>query len=351
MSESLPAINLDADISFLMDLLRLPSPSGYIEPARQCTLTELTGLGLESRVLPNGAVVALLKGAGKAAPRCLLAHLDVLGMMVKRVETDGMLTPEPVGGFRAATVEGEYVTIHTLQRGCYSGTIVPLKGSAHVFGDEGDEKRVFKDLRIRLDEKVNNLTDVEKLGIRVGDYVTIDPRPVLTSSGYIKGRGLDDKVGVAAAIGAIRAIKSAGLVSSGDIWLYFTEQEEGGYAVPGGLPADMEEILALDMGVVGLGQTGSEHKCSICAKDSRGVYSRIMVERLVKLSEKFGIASVVDLYPRYGSEAWTAALAGPSAARAGLIGPGVACSHAYERTHTEGMEATLKLVLAYLLEG
>jgi putative aminopeptidase FrvX len=33
---------------------------------------------------------------------------------------------------------------------------------------------------------------------------------------------------------------------------------------------------------------------------------------------------------------------------AGLIGPGVDASHAYERTHLSALEATGRLVLAYL---
>jgi putative aminopeptidase FrvX len=344
-----PAINIGQTIDFLMELLALPSPSGYIEPARKLTQSVLAKAGIESHVTPAGTLLARIPGAGKFAPRLLMAHLDVLGLMVKEIDRDGSIIPVPVGSFRAATVEGEYVTIHTLGGKTYSATMVPLKGSVHVHGEEGDEKRVFKDLRIRLDEDVAKPEDVAALGIKVGDYVTIDPRPVLTPSGYIKGRGLDDKAGAAAIVGAGTAVVANKISLPGDLWLCFTEMEEGGYAVPGGIPADVEEILALDMGVVGLGQTGSERKCSICAKDSRGPYNRAIVERLAGLASELGIAAVVDVYPRYGSEAINAVLAGAGTARSGLIGPGVACSHAYERTHRDGLAATVELTLAYLV--
>ena len=36
-------------------------------------------------------------------------------------------------------------------------------------------------------------------------------------------------------------------------------------------------------------------------------------------------------------------------ARVALIGPGIDASHAYERTHRDSLEATTKLLLAYLL--
>jgi aminopeptidase len=344
-----PSANHDRNVAILMDLLALPSPSGYIEPARKRTQQALSAAGIDSHTTPGGTLLACIPGAGKSAPRLLMAHLDVLGLMVKEIDRDGSIIPVPVGSFRAATVEGEYVTIHTLGGKTYSATMVPLKGSVHVHGEEGDEKRLFKDLRIRLDEDVTKPEDVAKLGIKVGDYVTIDPRPILTPSGYIKGRGLDDKAGAAAIVEAATVVMEQKLNLPGDLWLCFTEMEEGGYAVPGGIPAEVEEVLALDMGVVGLGQTGSEHKCSICAKDTRGPYNKVMVGRLTRLAAELDIAAVVDVYPRYGSEAINAVLAGAGTARSALIGPGVACSHAYERTHRDGLAATVDLTLGYLV--
>ena len=80
-----------------------------------------------------------------------------------------------------------------------------------------------------------------------------------------------------------------------------------------------------------------------------GPYNRAIVERLAGLATELGIPAVVDVYPRYGSEAINAVLAGAGTARSGLIGPGVACSHAYERTHRDGLAATVDLTLAYLL--
>jgi putative aminopeptidase FrvX len=34
----------------------------------------------------------------------------------------------------------------------------------------------------------------------------------------------------------------------------------------------------------------------------------------------------------------------------GLIGPGVDASHAFERTHKKGLEATIRLGIAYILD-
>ena len=52
-------------------------------------------------------------------------------------------------------------------------------------------------MEIRLDEEVYNKEDAEQLGIRVGDFVSFDPRTVITESGYIKSRFIDDKICIA----------------------------------------------------------------------------------------------------------------------------------------------------------
>ena len=47
------------------------------------------------------------------------------------------------------------------------------------------------------------------LGIQVGDFVALDANPVVTASGYVKSRHLDDKAGIAAALGAFKALVDA----------------------------------------------------------------------------------------------------------------------------------------------
>ena len=57
----------------------------------------------------------------------------------------------------------------------------------------------------------------------------------------------------------------------------------------------------------------------------------------------------VDVYPMYGSDAEASLRAGNDL-RHGLIGAGVYASHGYERSHKDGAENTLKLLIAYLLQ-
>ena len=119
--------------------------------------------------------------------------------------------------------------------------------------------------------------------------------------------------------------------------------------VAAGIPADVEELLVVDMAAVGEGQNSDEFHASLCVKDSGGPYHQGLSERLRKLAEKHAIPYKVDIYPHYSSDGEAFWSAGGDVAVA-LIGPGVDASHSYERTHTEALLATTRWVMAYLLD-
>ena len=130
-----------------------------------------------------------------------------------------------------------------------------------------------------------------------------------------------------------------------DTEVCFTVHEEVGH---GGatLPA-VDELLAVDMGCVGDDLSCTEYQVSICAKDNNGPYDYGMVTRLVELAKANGVDYAVDIYPHYGSDVAAAWHAGMDA-RGALIGPGVHASHGMERTHFDGMKATIDLAGLYL---
>ena len=72
-----------------------------------------------------------------------------------------------------------------------------------------------------------------------------------------------------------------------------------------------------------------------------------MVTRLVELARANGVNYAVDIYPHYGSDVAAAWRTGMDA-RGALIGPGVHASHGMERTHFDGLKATIDLAGLYL---
>lgn len=86
------------------------------------------------------------------------AHVDTLGAVVKKLKRmeDLKLLMLEVSAW--GSVEGEHVTIHTLSEKTYTGTILPIKASVHVYGDVAREMpRTEETMEIRIDEDVKQI--------------------------------------------------------------------------------------------------------------------------------------------------------------------------------------------------
>ena len=335
--------------TLLMDtakrLLTIDSPSGFTHKVVEEAERIARAQGYAVRRTNKGNLIVSVPGreAGKKVGLC--AHIDTLGLMVRSITADGMLKITKVGGPILPTLDGEYCKIYTRDGRVYTGTILSLSPAAHVFDDASTRPREEKELAVRIDEKVKNKSDVEALGISAGDYVCFDPKTTVTDSGFLKSRFIDDKGSAACLLTLLALMKEQGLAPRYDTQICFTVHEEVGH---GGatLPA-VDELLAVDMGCIGEDLSCTEYQVSICAKDSAGPYDYDMVTRLIQLAKANGVDYAVDIYPHYSSDVSVAWKTGMDA-KGALIGPGVHASHGMERTHFDGMKATIDLAGLYL---
>lgn len=326
-------------------LTGIPSPTGMTYEISNYLMAELTRLGFTPERTPKGTVMCCLGGSGH--PLALSAHVDALGAMVRAVKSNGCLRYTQVGGYSDNAIENETVKIHTRSGKVYTGTVQSTHASVHVWGRTTDEKRSDESLEIVVDEETWSKADTEALGIRPGDYISLDPRTVVTESGFIKSRHLDDKASSAVLLTLAREVAEGRVVLPRRTYIVFTVYEEVGHGAAPLSKLDLEDMLAVDMGCVGDDLACKENMVSICAKDSAGPYDYDFTSELVALAEKKGLPYAVDIYPSYSSDASAALRAGLDA-RFALCGQGVYASHGYERTHVKGMLATLSLVTAYV---
>jgi putative aminopeptidase FrvX len=339
---------LDYCTKVLLELLATPSPTGFTELATALVEKHLRTLEVPFTRTPKGALLWTMKGKPGPA-RAVAAHIDTLGAMVKEIKKNGRLKLSMLGGYDWVTVEGAEVLVHPFDGREFTGTVVNIKQSTHVFGQElRDLKRTAETVEVRLDAEVRTKADTQALGLEVGNFVSYKSNPVLTEHGFIKGRHLDNKAAVAIALAVTKALQDTNQHPTGDVHFFISNYEEVGHGAAAGIPSDIVELLCIDMAAVGEGQTSDEYSVTLCVKDSSGPYDYRMNARLRRLAEEHGIDLKNDIYPYYSSDASAAWRAGGSY-RAALIGPGVDASHAFERTHEKALEATSRLVLAYLL--
>lgn len=341
---------MDKYIVELEELLNLKSPTGHTQAGIKHVEDRFKELGLFTYRTNKGALVAKLEGIEQNREVTLAAHIDTLGAMVKDITSDGKIRLSQIGGYAWSTIEGEYVEIETIDGKFYDGTILIDQASSHVHGAETSTVlRNEKNLYVRLDEKVLSKEDVLKLGIRVGDYVHLDPRVKVMDSGFIKSRHLDNKAGVIALIAIAEHLVEQEIKPNFTTNFFISNYEEVGHGAAAAIPEKTSEFIAIDMAALGEGQSSDEFSVTICAKDSSGPYDYDLKQRLVKLAENDNINYKIDIYPYYGSDG-SAALKAGNDIRVALIGPGVHASHSFERTHIESIENTIKLGIAYLTE-
>ncbi|MBW3574900.1 MAG: osmoprotectant NAGGN system M42 family peptidase [Actinobacteria bacterium] len=349
-SKLLP-IDMDYVTDVMVRLLRIPSPSGRTDHVMQLVGEEIAALGMPFELTRRGVLRGELCGEGGpgSADRAIIVHADTIGCMVKELKDNGRLTLVPIGTHSARFAEGARVKIFVddLER-TYTGTVLPLKASGHRWGDDVDTQGVgWEQVEVRVDEVVHDAGGLAALGIDVGDFVAFDAHPVITPSGYVKSRHLDDKAGIAAALGAFKSLIDHGAVLPVNAHLLVTIAEEVGLGASHGLDADVAEMVSIDTSVVALGQASTEHTVNIASQDSSGPFDYHLVRRLAGLCRYHGIDYRRDVYGYYRSDAASALEAGVET-RAALIGFGIDASHGHERTHLDGVRRVAELIAVYL---
>jgi putative aminopeptidase FrvX len=326
----------------LKELIAIDSPTGYTNNASEYIFDLLTSYGYSPEYTNKGAIRCAL---GPKPTLSIAGHVDTLGAIVSGVKPDGTLAFSLLGGLSLTGAEGEYVKIVTHSGKTYTGTILINNPSVHANNEKEKTQRSIKSMHIRVDAEVYNKEDVEKLGIEVGDIVCVDVKYQEFENGFIKSRFLDNKAGCYVLFELARRLKEQ--EREVPVEIFFSNYEEVGHGGTVGYSDAIEELLVIDMGVLGDDCQGNEVSCSICAKDSSGPYDYEFRKKLVDLAKENNIPYKVDVYPHYGSDG-SAALRAGNDFRVALIGMGVAASHGTERTHIKGIEATIDLCLAYI---
>jgi putative aminopeptidase FrvX len=326
-------------------VIGIDSPTGYHYNVQKYLVETIQAMGFEVRTLRKGGVIANLGGEGN--PLMMLAHVDTLGAFVHYIKGNGRLAISN-GTLNPNNIETENVRVITRSGAVYEGTIQLENASVHVNPDVNAERK-FTNLEVVLDEDVTSKEDVEKLGICAGDFLAVEPRFQVTEKGYIKSRFLDDKASSGVLLGIAKYVSEHPGCLKRNVQLFFTTFEEIGHGAAAGIPEEIEDLLAVDMGCVGDHLTCTEKQVSICAKDSSGAYHFEMTNELIEVAKEHGIDYAVDIYPSYGSDAGAALRSGRDV-RYALIGQGVYASHGYERTHKDGMKQTFELALNYVLK-
>jgi len=152
-----------------------------------------------------GSIIAEKVGQ-EDGPRIMVAgHMDEVGFMVTKITDEGYVKFIPAGGWWSQVMLAQQMEITTKDGKKLRGVIGAK--APHILTPEERNKPVPMD-DMYLDMGVKDKEECEGLGIKVGDMITpfIETRP-LNNEKYLLGKAFDNRVGCAAAIEALDALK------------------------------------------------------------------------------------------------------------------------------------------------
>ena len=231
-------------IELMKELCALPGPSGCEDAVRAFVLKKVKPFADEIRTDAIGNVMVFRKGR-KALDRpvALCAHMDEVGVIIKKITEDGMLKFGFVGGVDPRVVIGRPVRF---------GDVPGVIGIKAVHLTTAAERRTMpKTKNLYIDIGATSRAAAEKL-VSLGDYGVFDSAVVEFGDGLIKAKAIDDRVGCAA---LLRLLEDEPPV---DTWFCFTVQEETGlrgaasmaFALDPGFAMVLEGTTAADLAEV-----------------------------------------------------------------------------------------------------
>ena len=231
-------------IELMKELCALPGPSSCEDAVRAFVLKRVKPFADEIRTDAIGNVMVFRKGR-KALDRpvAVCAHMDEVGVIIKKITEDGMLKFGFVGGVDPRVVIGRPVRF---------GDVPGVIGIKAVHLTTAAERRTMpKTKNLYIDIGATSRAAAEKL-VSLGDYGVFDSAVVEFGDGLIKAKAIDDRVGCAA---LLRLLEDEPPV---DTWFCFTVQEETGlrgaasmaFALDPGFAMVLEGTTAADLAEV-----------------------------------------------------------------------------------------------------
>lgn len=193
--------------------------SGHEQALVRRLLDDLEPVVDEVFVDPFGNVVGTRHGTDRDTSLMLSAHSDEIGLLVKSIESSGMVRVAPIGGVSEALLVGRAV-----RAGDNAGVIGNKAG--HISTPE--ERRTAPTMRdLYVDFGFDSDVDVRNAGIRAGDPVAYQaPVRRLANPDRISGKAIDNRISCALLVLLARSLKELTLPST--LHFVVTVQEEVG---------------------------------------------------------------------------------------------------------------------------
>lgn len=186
----------------LMELMLTPGLSGHEDRVRRSLRDRLTEIGVESRSDRLGNLVTTFPGKGPTV--MLFAHMDQLGFIVRRIEPDGLIRLERLGGVPERALAAQEVLICVAEGRDVMGLIA---NKSHHATTPDEKYRVQPYAELFVDAGLRSAEEADAAGIRIGSPVVYAPQARELQNDRITGTSVDDRAGCAVLLEVARKLK------------------------------------------------------------------------------------------------------------------------------------------------
>lgn len=211
----------DGIVADTLALMRIPGLSGHEGRVRRAVAGRLAALGLAHRTDRAGNLIATLAGDPAAPAVMVHAHMDQLGFLVRRIEADGLIRLERLGGIPERVLAAADLLV-CVGEGADIPAVVGVK-SHHATPAE-EKARIVALAEAAADTGHASRAAVEAAGVRIGTPAVWRPFAEALAGGRIVGTAADDRAGCAVLLALARAL--AGRAGGPTVHLVWTVQEE-----------------------------------------------------------------------------------------------------------------------------
>jgi len=206
----------DADFQLIKSLVDTPGVSGREALVAEVIQKSLPKTGWDIDVDAIGNLTARKPGPGKKI--LFLAHMDEVGLIVRRITPEGYLKIERLGGISVHTLLGSALDLWT-----DNGRLDALVGAepAHLVNGNA-HSTANQDLFV--DIGCSSKEEVLSLGVNIGDALTWKSDLVYLAGRRLRGKALDNRLGCFALIKLATLLTDEDI--NADVTLGFVVQEE-----------------------------------------------------------------------------------------------------------------------------
>jgi putative aminopeptidase len=187
----------------LVELMLIPGLSGHEGRVRRHIAKALVELGLQTRTDRLGNLIATLEGDAKAPSVMLFTHMDQLGFVVRKIEADGFIRVERLGGVPERALASQAVLL-CLREGRDRVGVIANKSHHATTPDEKHKVVPYMDLYI--DAGFGSRDEAVAAGVEIGTPVVYRPQALALSETRLAGTSIDDRAGCAVIVEAARTL-------------------------------------------------------------------------------------------------------------------------------------------------